>query len=209
MSNIFELFSKIKSTENTATGAVSFIAVGLGNPGDKYAGTRHNAGFMAIDAIAKEKNVKLDRAQFKSLTAKCEINGKSVLLMKPATYMNLSGQAVIEALNFYKLTPKDIVVFSDDVNLELGKLRIRQGGSDGGQKGLRSIIELLGSDDFCRVRIGVGSKPHPDYDMADWVLSRFTAQEMEKINVACERCRDALPYISVGDIQKAMGLYNG
>ena len=209
MSNIFDLFKKISPGPERATGPVQFLAVGLGNPGDKYASTRHNAGFMAIDAIAGEKGVKLDRIRFKSLTAQCEIGGRQVLLMKPTTFMNLSGQAVQDALHFYKLTPQDMVVFSDDVALDVGRTRIRLQGSDGGQKGLKNIIYLLGDDQFCRMRIGVGAKPHPDYEMADWVLSKFTPKEQELIDAACEKCRDALPLIVQGEAKRAMDLYNG
>lgn len=209
MSNIFDLFKKISSGPERAAGPVQFLVVGLGNPGDKYAQTRHNTGFMAVDAAAKALGVKPDRIRFKSLTAQCEIGGKQVLLMKPTTFMNLSGQAVVDALNFYKLTPRDMVVISDDVALDVGKLRIRMQGSDGGQKGLKNIIYLLGDDQFCRMRIGVGAKPHPDYEMADWVLSKFTPKEQELIDAACEKCRDALPYIVQGDAKRAMDLYNG
>ncbi len=209
MADIFNLFIKIAPAPRRAMGPVAFVVAGLGNPGPKYAETRHNAGFMAMDAIAQGLGVKLDRMQFKSLTAQCEIEGKQVLLLKPTTYMNLSGQAVAEALRFYKLSPQQLVVLSDDASLDVGRLRIREKGSDGGQKGLRSIIEHLGDDQFYRIRIGVGKKPHPDYDMADWVLSRFSPDEHKRIDMACQKCREALPLILDGQAKRAMDLYNG
>ena len=182
MADIFDLFAKI-SKENTAKvkAPIEWLIVGLGNPGRDYVNTRHNAGFMAIDAIAKKKGVTVDRSRFKALTAECEISGKGALLMLPQTYMNLSGEAVREAAQFYKIAPDHILVLSDDINLDVGRMRLRENGSDGGQKGLRSIIQLMGFDNFPRLRIGVGKKPHPDMELADWVLSRFNETEMKQL----------------------------
>ena len=152
---------------------VSWLIVGLGNPGDKYDGTRHNAGFLAVDALADKGQFRISRVKFKALTAQAEVGGQGALVMKPTTYMNLSGEAVGEAARFYHISPAQVLVISDDVDLPLGKLRLRTGGSAGGHNGLKSIIQHLGTDQFPRIKIGVGDKPHPDYDMADWVLGRL------------------------------------
>lgn len=187
---------------------VDFCIVGLGNPGREYERTRHNAGFIVIDRIAEKLGVKIDRLKFKSLYAVAEYNGKKLLLLKPQTFMNLSGEAVTQALSFYKLDASDMAVICDDINFDIGKLRIRRKGSDGGQRGLKNIIYLTGRDDFARIRIGVGAKPHPDYDLAAWVLSRFTDGELEALCSAADRaCRAAL-MIADGEIDKAMSRYN-
>ena len=154
-----------------------WIIVFLGNPGMKFENTRHNVGFMAGDELAKKLNVKIDRAKFKALVRQVEIGGEKVLLMKPQTYMNLSGDAVREAMAFYKIPIDHVIVISDDVSLPVGKLRIRRSGSAGGHNGLKDIIAKCGGDGFPRVKVGVGEKPHPDYDMADWVLSAFCATQ--------------------------------
>ena len=192
-----------------AAGPVDFLIVGLGNPGKKYENTRHNAGFLSIDVLAKTLGVTVDRAKFHSLTATATLDdGTSVMLMKPQTMMNASGHAVQEAASFYKLAPEQIVVISDDINLDVGKLRIRPSGSAGGQNGLKDIIACLGSDKFARVRVGVGMKPHPDYDLAAWVLSRFTDADMKVMNTAFADAADAAAWIAKGDITKAMNLYS-
>ena len=189
-------------------GSVSWLVVFLGNPGLKYAGTRHNAGFMAADAAEKQLGVRIDRLKFKALTAGCEIAGQKALLMKPQTFMNLSGEAVQPAARFYKTAPEHIIVVSDDVSLPVGRLRIRRKGSAGGHNGLKSIISLLGTDEFPRVRIGVGSPPHPDYDMADWVLGTFKGQDAADISAAAARAFQAVEtYIGEG-AQSAMNKYN-
>ena len=183
MADIFDLFAKISKESSVKVKApIEWLIVGLGNPGRDYVNTRHNAGFMAIDALAKKKSITVDRSRFKALTAECEIAGKGALLMLPQTYMNLSGEAVREAAQFYKIAPEHILVISDDINLEIGRMRLRTSGSDGGQKGLRSIITLMGFDNFPRLRIGVGKKPHPDMELADWVLSRFNETEMKQLS---------------------------
>ena len=190
------------------TGGVSWLIVFLGNPGPRYEMTRHNAGFMAADAMAKEKNVNINKARFKALTATCDIGGESVLLMKPQTFMNLSGDAVAQAAKFYKIPPEHVIVVSDEISLPIGKLRIRTKGSAGGHNGLKDIIAKLGTDAFPRIRIGVGAPPHPDYDMADWVLSSFKNQDAEDMLAAAERAAQAAQcYITQG-ADRAMNRFN-
>ena len=175
------------------TSGVEWLLVGLGNPGDKYDNTRHNVGFAAIDQLAQT----------------VELGGAKVLLMKPITYMNLSGEAVGEAARFFKIPADHVLVLSDDVSLPVGKLRIRKGGSAGGHNGLKSIIQHLGTDQFPRVKIGVGEKPHPDYDMADWVLGKFTGEDLKTITQAIQRAGKAAEcYIQDGP-DKAMNKFNG
>ena len=191
-----------------SSGSVSWLIVCLGNPGPKYECTRHNAGFMTADALAKKLGVSINRARFKALTASAEINGEKVLLMKPQTFMNLSGEAVGEAARFYKIPSDHVIVVSDEVSLPLGKLRVRMKGSAGGHNGLKSIIAALGSDDFPRVRVGVGAPPHPDYDMADWVLSVFRNQDLEDMLTAASRAADAvITYVTDGP-ERAMNRFN-
>ena len=190
------------------SGSVSWLIVFLGNPGPKYECTRHNAGFMAGDAQAKKLGVSINRLRFKALTAAAEINGEKVLLMKPQTFMNLSGEAVGQAARFYKIPPERVLVVSDEISLPLGKLRVRPKGSAGGHNGLKSIIASLGSDAFPRIRIGVGAPPHPDYDMADWVLSVFRNQDLEDMLAASDRAAEAVTtYISDGP-ERAMNRFN-
>ena len=189
-------------------GGISWLIVFLGNPGPRYEMTRHNAGFMAADAMAKEKNVNINKARFKALTATCDIGGESVLLMKPQTFMNLSGDAVAQAAKFYKIPPERVIVVSDEISLPIGKLRIRTKGSAGGHNGLKDIIAKLGTDAFPRIRIGVGAPPHPDYDMADWVLSSFKNQDAEDMLAAAERAAQAAQcYITQG-AERAMNRFN-
>ena len=191
-----------------SSGPVSWLIVFLGNPGPKYECTRHNAGFMTADAMAKKLGVSINKLRFKALTASAEINGEKVLLMKPQTFMNLSGEAVGEAARFYKVPPEHVIVVSDEVSLPLGKLRVRPKGSAGGHNGLKSIIAHLGSDAFPRVRLGVGAPPHPDYDMADWVLSVFRNQDLEDMLSASDRAAEAvITYITDGP-ERAMNKFN-
>ncbi len=187
---------------------MDFLLVGLGNPGLSYENTRHNAGCAALQALAKEMGVSLTKKQFKGLTATGELENRRVLLLFPQTFMNLSGESVQEAMHFYKLSPEQLLVFSDDVALKLGALRVRRKGSDGGQKGLRSIIGCIGSDAFPRVRIGVGEKPHPAYDMADWVLSRFGKEEQPLMEEAYERAAAAARLIVAGKTDEAMNRFS-
>ncbi|MER2235202.1 MAG: aminoacyl-tRNA hydrolase [Candidatus Limivicinus sp.] len=187
---------------------VSWLVVFLGNPGLRYEGTRHNAGFMAADAFARKHNVRISRARFRSLTAQCGIGDQQVLLMKPQTFMNLSGEAVGQAARFYKIPPEHILVLSDDITLPVGSLRIRTKGSAGGHNGLKNIIEVLGTDAFPRIRIGVGIPPHPDYETIDWVLSVFRDQDAADMAEAAERAADAAEcYIAEG-AEKAMNRYS-
>lgn len=197
------LFTKKQFASN-----IDWLIVGLGNPGAQYASTRHNCGWMSVDRLAEKYNISLTRIKFKSLCGEAAINGKKCLIMKPTTYMNASGEAVVEAINFYKIPIEHVLVFSDDVSLDLGRTRIRQKGSDGGQKGLRSIIYLTGKDNFPRIKIGVGQKPHPDYDLADWVLSKFTQSEMKTMSQAFDNAVCAAELIIAGKADEAMNKYN-
>ncbi len=189
-------------------GPVEFLIVGLGNPGKEYENTRHNAGFMALDALADKVGAQVTRIKFKGLTGEASLGGKKVLLLKPSTFMNLSGQSVTEAMTFYKLPPEKVLILCDDVNLEPGQLRIRRKGSDGGQNGVKNILYLSGSDQFPRIKIGVGKKPRPDYDLAHWVLSRFTPRDLDALAPALDHATDAAQLIVAGEIDKAMNQYN-
>lgn len=197
------MFDKLR-----AGGGVSWIVVFLGNPGTKYSGTRHNAGFMACDAVERDLGVSVNKMRFKALTATVTVGGEKVLLMKPQTFMNLSGEAVIQAVKFYKVAPDHVIVVSDEVALPIGKMRIRKSGSAGGHNGLKNIIAHLGTDAFPRIRMGVGSAPHPDYDMADWVLSVFRNQDAADMEELAKRVSKAIVcYITEG-ADKAMNVYN-
>ena len=208
MANIFDLFKQI-SKENQQTAApVEYIIVGLGNPGIQYCKTRHNAGFILIDALAEKYSVKIDRAKYKALTAETVICGKRALLMKPQTFMNLSGEAVGEAARFYKIAPSNIIVLSDDISLDVGKLRVRRKGSAGGHNGLKSINEHIGSEEYPRLKIGVGQKPHPDFDLADWVLSAFSEEEMKTLLALGDTVASGIEKIILGDIDGAMQICN-
>ena len=189
-------------------GPVEFMIVGLGNPGKQYENTRHNAGFLAVDTIAQKHHPDTKRIKFKGLVGECSLGGKKALLLKPSTFMNLSGQSVREAMQFYKLPPEKVLVIFDDINLEPGKLRIRRKGSDGGHNGMKNILYLSGSDQFPRIKLGVGKKPRPDYDLADWVLSRFTGEEQKALDTALENAAAAAELIVKGDVDRAMNLYN-
>lgn len=190
-------------------GPVEYLIVGLGNPGEKYDGTRHNAGFMALDYIAEQTGAKLDRIRFKGLCGTVVVGGRKVLLLKPSTYMNLSGQSVTEAMRFYKLPPERVIVLYDDISFPPGRLRIRMGGSDGGQNGMKNIIYLAGADNFPRIRLGTGDRPDPRWDLADWVLSRFSQEDGKKFQEAVEHACDAVTLMVQGRAAEAMNLYNG
>ena len=191
------------------SGGVSWLLVCLGNPGDKYENTRHNVGFMVADEIAERQRKPIQRLKFKALTNVLTISGEKVLVMKPITYMNLSGEAVRQGVDFYKIPPERVLVVSDDTALALGRLRIRTKGSAGGHNGLKNIIQHLGTDQFPRLRVGVGEKPHPDYDMADWVLGRFTGEDKKTIDGAVKRAADAVECILAEGIDRGMGKFNG
>ncbi len=189
-------------------GGAEWIVAFLGNPGIKYNGTRHNAGFMAADAMEKKLGVSINKMRFKALTQTADIGEKKVLLMKPQTYMNLSGDAIVQAANFYKVPPERVIVVSDETALPIGRLRIRRGGSAGGHNGLKSVIARLGTDQFPRIRLGVGDKPHPDYDMADWVLSAFKGQDAADMELVAKKAADAVEcYITEG-ADRAMNKFN-
>lgn len=189
-------------------GPVDFIVAGLGNPGRQYENTRHNAGFLTLDLYAEAHSLKIDRLKFKSLCGECVVAGKRVLLLKPQTFMNLSGQAVTEAARFYKIPPERTLIIYDDISLPPGRLRIRRKGSDGGHNGMKNIIYLSGSDQFPRIKVGVGAKPHPDYNLADWVLSTFKKDEMEPMKEAFQKAGEAMELLVQGRIDEAMNRYN-
>lgn len=189
-------------------GSVEYLVVGLGNPDRKYENTRHNTGWMALDYIAEKLDCRLNKIKYKSLIGTCEIGNAKVMLMKPTTYMNNSGQAVVEAMNFYKIPAENVIVIFDDISLNVGKMRIRSKGSDGGQKGMRSIINLSGSQAFPRIKIGIGAKPNPDWNLADWVLSKFTDKEMKDLEKMFENAYKAVELIIDGKMDRAMNLFN-
>ena len=191
------------------SGGVSWLLVCLGNPGDKYENTRHNVGFMVADEVAERQRKPIQRLKFKALTNVLTISGEKVLVMKPITYMNLSGEAVRQAADFYKIPPDRVLVVSDDTALPVGRLRIRVKGSAGGHNGLKNIIQHLGTDQFPRLRVGVGEKPHPDYDMADWVLGKFVGEDKKAIDAAIKRAADAIECILAEGIDRGMGKFNG
>ena len=187
---------------------VSWIAVFLGNPGARYDNTRHNAGFMAADAVAGRAGAKVNRIKFSALTTVAVIGGQGVLIMKPQTYMNLSGGAVSQAMRFYKIPLENVIAVSDDVALPPGKLRVRRRGSAGGHNGLKDIISKCGGEDFLRIKIGVGEPPHEEYDMADWVLAKLSGDDAKLITEATLNAASALETIITQGIDKAMSKYN-
>lgn len=185
-----------------------YLIVGLGNPGRQYETTRHNAGFICIDVLAEKYGIKISKLKFKSLMGEGRIEGKRCLLLKPQTFMNLSGEAVRDVVDFYKIPIENIIVICDDISLDPGKMRIRRKGSDGGQRGMKNIIYHLKDDNFPRIKIGVGAKPNPEYDLAAWVVSHFTANEAKLIKQVAEDTVSAIEYMVKGDIDKAMSNYN-
>ena len=198
------LFGKRKTD-----GGVQWLVVCLGNPGGKYENTRHNAGFLVADALSKRHRVPVNKLKNRALTGVVELEGQKVLVMKPMTYMNLSGEAVGPTARFYKIPADHVLVVSDDTDLPLGKLRVRRSGSAGGHNGLKSIIAHLGTDQFPRVKVGVGKKPHPDYDMADWVLSRFQGEDKKVMDAAAETAADAVECFILHGADQAMNQFNG
>ena len=189
-------------------GPVEWLVVGLGNPGSKYEWTRHNMGFLVVDELAERLSIPVQRLKFKALTNTAVLGGKSVLLMKPTTYMNLSGEAVGQAARFYKIPPERVLVISDDVALPQGKLRVRRSGSAGGHNGLKKIISHLGTDQFPRIKVGVGQKPSPDSDMVGWVLGTFTGQDRKVMEETIGRAADAVTVLLQHGIDQAMASYN-
>lgn len=187
----------------------TWLIVGLGNPGREYETTRHNAGFRALDILANKLGCKVDKLKYQGLYGQASYKGMKLLLLKPQTYMNLSGRSVLQLSAFFRVPPKNIIVMFDDISLEPGRLRVRADGSAGGHNGIKSIIQELGSQDFPRVKIGVGAKPHPDFDLADWVLSHFSAQEEKALQPALERAADAALAIIDHGIYEAANRFNG
>lgn len=206
---IFDLFKQIESgSAGNLHGKLTWIVAGLGNPGLEYENTRHNAGFLTMDELAKQCGVKLDQMKFKSDCGEAMLGEVRCLLMKPTTYMNLSGDAIAAAANFYKIPPEQVLVIYDYISLPPGKLRLRRKGSAGGHNGIKSIIAQLGTEEFPRIRVGVGAKPNPQYDLADWVLSKFSEEDMTALQPALEHAADAAKKIVSGDMNGAMNLYS-
>ena len=187
----------------------AWLIVGLGNPGKEYAGTRHNCGFLAIDLLAQNLGCKIDKGKFQGLYGQTVYEGKKIYLLKPQTYMNLSGRSILQLSAYYNIPPQRIIVLFDDISLEVGRLRIRADGSAGGHNGIKSIISEVGSQEFPRVKIGVGGKPHPNADLADWVLSGFTASEEKALHSALERAADAALDIISRGVPETANRYNG
>lgn len=191
-----------------STSSIEWMVVGLGNPGKKYDNTRHNVGFAAVDYAAEQWNISVRQAKFDALCGTGMVEEQKILLMKPQTFMNLSGVSVQQAADYYGIPPEKIMVWMDDISLEPGFLRVRMSGSAGGHNGLKSIIAAVG-DTFPRVKIGVGAKPHPDYDLASWVLSKFTQNEQIAIQNRFADIASATVLVMQGEVSKAMALYNG
>ena len=187
----------------------SWLIVGLGNPGPEYAKTRHNVGFRCIDLLAEKLGARIDKAKFQGLYGQVDYKGNRLYLLKPLTYMNLSGVSVLQLSSFFKIPPQRIIVIFDDISLEPGRLRVRSDGSAGGHNGIKSIIAQLGSQDFPRVKIGVGAKPHPDFDLADWVLSTFSAQEEKALSVSLENGAQAALTLVTDGVSQAANKFNG
>ena len=196
------------SRNKTPSGPPEFIIAGLGNPGKKYEFTRHNAGFIFADMLAEKCGEKINKIQFKSVTGMIDLGGHRCLLMKPQTFMNNSGEAVRDAAKFYKIPPENVIIVFDDISRPCGKMRIRRKGSDGGHNGMKSIIYLTGSDKYPRIKLGIGEKPHPAYELADWVLSTFKKDELKALAEACEKACDAAELMVQGNIDKAMSNFN-
>ena len=192
-----------------SSGGASWLIVGLGNPGEQYENTRHNVGFRVVEELAERQNAPIQRLKFKALTNLLTVGGEKALVMKPVTYMNLSGEAVRPAADFYKSPPERILVISDDTALDVGKLRVRRGGSAGGHNGLKSIIQHLGTDQFPRIRVGVGKKPRPDYDLADWVLGKVQGEDKKAVDAAVKRAADAVECLVQYGPDQAMNRFNG
>ena len=193
---------------SSRAGGVEWVIAFLGNPGPQYEGTRHNAGFMAGEAMARRLGVRIDRLRFRALTARAEIGGRGVLLMLPQTFMNLSGEAVGQAARFYKVPPERVIVVSDEMALAPGTIRVRPSGSAGGHNGLKSIIACLGTEGFPRIRLGVGEPPRADYEAADWVLGKFRGQDAELMAAAAERAAEAAESYVLNGPERTMNSYN-
>ncbi len=206
--SIFDVFDRIAQNSPSPNGKIEYVIAGLGNPGMEYDGTRHNAGFFTIDLLASQLGENISRLRFKGKTAEVTIGGKRCLLLKPTTYMNNSGESVVQALEFYKVDASNLIVIYDDISLDPGKLRIRRKGSHGGHNGMRSIVELTGREDFQRIKMGVGKKPHPDYDLAKWVLGKFSKEDAGKLKEAAENACECVKLMVQGRTDEAMNKYN-
>ena len=206
--SIFDVFDRISANSQNARGKIEYVIAGLGNPGLEYENTRHNAGFIVLDMLAKQCGEEINRMQFKGRTADVMLGDKRCLLLKRTTYMNNSGESIVQALEFYKLDVSSLIVVCDDISLDVGRLRIRRKGSHGGHNGLRSICELTGSDSYERIKMGVGKKPHSDYDLAKWVLGKFGKEDMEKLNTAAENACECIKLMVQGKTDQAMNKYN-
>lgn len=206
--SIFDVFDRISANSAAPKGKIEYVIAGLGNPGMEYDNTRHNAGFMVLDMLASQLSEDISRLRFKGKTAEVMIGDKRCLLLKPTTYMNNSGESIVQALEFYKIDVDHLIVVCDDISLDAGKLRIRRKGSHGGHNGLRSICELTGRDDYQRIKMGVGKKPHPDYDLAKWVLGKFGKEDAEKMKQSAENACECLKLMVQGKTDEAMNKYN-
>lgn len=207
MADIFELFKKIGSSETPSAAPVEYIIAGLGNPGSEYENNRHNAGFRFMDYLSCKNSVKINKLKFHALCGDATISGKRAFLMKPQTYMNNSGEAIREAAEFYKITADKIVIIYDDIYLDPGKARIRRKGSAGGHNGIKSIIENLKTDEFPRIKIGVGTPPK-EFPMVEWVLGNLPKSDTELVDGCYDRIYASLSEIVKGDIDRAMGMCN-
>lgn len=199
------MFNKFKST---SASQYEYLVAGLGNPGAKYETTRHNAGFLFVERLSDKYNFAVKKLKFHALVGEAKIGTHRCIVMKPQTMMNNSGEALKECASFYKIPPENIIVVFDDISLPPGKLRIRRKGSAGGHNGIKSIIAHLGSEDFPRIKLGVGAKPNPEYDLADWVLGKFPKEDIPKMREAIDCACDALPLILDGDLEGAMSKFN-
>ncbi|SDA15776.1 peptidyl-tRNA hydrolase, PTH1 family [Ruminococcus sp. YE71] len=206
--SIWDAFDRISKGREPQGGKIEFIIAGLGNPGIQYENSRHNAGFMAVAALEKKFGFEVKQHKFKAVIGEANIGGKRVLVMKPETYMNNSGEAIEQAMGFYKIPIENVLVIFDDISLEPGHIRVRRKGSAGGHNGLKSIIALCGGDGFPRIKLGVGAKPHPDYDLADWVLGKFDDDQQKAFDSRLDDACKAAEYIVGGSIDKAMNECN-
>ncbi|MBQ8742009.1 MAG: aminoacyl-tRNA hydrolase [Clostridia bacterium] len=205
---IFDLFKQIESKSVSQTGPITHIVVGLGNPGKEYTYNRHNAGFMCMDVICSKYGARVDKSKFKALVGECTVAGKRVLLMKPQTFMNNSGEAIREAADFYNVPAENIIVIFDDISIGVGSMRIRRKGSAGGHNGIKSVIEHLSTNEFPRIKIGVGEKPSPEYDLIKWVLGNIPEEDRKKVSEVYSKAADALETMLSGNIDTAMNKFN-
>ncbi len=208
MYDIFEKLKALCNNNESAPGPLEYIVAGLGNPGKEYENSRHNIGFMFIDNVLSKLCCVNKKTKFDSLLYECTICSKKILLLKPQTYMNLSGKAIKQAMDFYKIPKENLVIIFDDISLDVGKIRIRKKGSHGGHNGIKDIIASIGSSDFPRIKIGVGNKPNPNYDLKKFVLSKFSYEDKQKIDKSLEKAYNALELMLCSQYEKAMNLYN-